>query len=101
MSQSRPPCNGGTRHCHYRLTEKWNMKSVRFWTPSWTDTVDWTIGYTTWYAGQVTKELTRRPHGFQPETWPIHWNSASYSTSDICTTQAPENSEQESLITFC
>ena len=77
------------------------MKSVRFWTPSWTDAVDWTIGYTTWYAGWVTKELMRRPHGFQPETWPIHQNSTSYSTSDIWTSWAPENSKKESLITCC
>src|SRR5258708_23989528 len=81
--------------------EKWSMKSARFWTPSWTDAVDQTIGYTTWYTGQVMKELMRRLHGFQPETLPIHWNSTSYSTSDILTSQAPENSKKESPITYC
>src|SRR5258707_4985922 len=99
QTQPHPPSNSSHRHCHYRLTEKWNMKSVRFWTPSWTDAVDWTIGYTTWYAGWVTKEPMRRPHGFQPKTSPIHWNSASYSTSDILTSWAPATSEKESLIT--
>src|SRR5260221_9852131 len=67
--------------------EKWNMRSVRSWTPNWTDAVDQTIDYTTWYTGQVMKGLMKRPHGYQPK--PTHQNSASYSTSSTPINQIP------------
>src|SRR6266436_1778401 len=74
--------------------EKWNMRSVRSWTPNWTDTVDQTIDYTTWYAGQVMKGLMKRPHGYQPKTLPIHQNSASYSTSSTPINQVPRTAQK-------
>ncbi len=70
------------------------MRSVRSWTPNWTDTVDWTIDYTIWYAGQVTKGLMKRPHGYQPKTSPIHQNSASYSTSGTLINWVPRTAQK-------
>src|SRR5258708_15916618 len=58
------------------------MKSVRSWTPSWTDTADLTTGYTTWYSGWVMKGQTRKHHGYQPRTSPMHQNFAKCSTSN-------------------
>src|SRR5258708_12739392 len=69
-------------HHHYRMTENWNMRTERFWILKWTDAADRKIDYTTWYVGQVTKVPTRKLHGYQHKTSPIHPNSASYSTND-------------------
>src|SRR5258708_2458772 len=34
------------------------------------------------YVGWDMKEWTRKHHGYQPRTSPMHWNFASYSTSN-------------------
>src|SRR5258708_17389291 len=80
-----PTCflsDSSCHHCHYRLTENWNMRSARFWILKWTNAADQTIDYTTWYVGQVMKGLMRKLHGCHHETSPIHLNSANYSTND-------------------
>src|SRR5258708_1301842 len=86
-------------HHHYRLTENWNMRSARFWILKWTDAADQKIDYTTWYVGQVTKVPTRKLHGYQHKTSPIHPNSASYSTNDTPISWAPRIVEREFPIT--
>src|SRR5260370_6270956 len=88
-------------HHRYRLTENQNTRSARFWILKWTDAADWTIDYTTWYIGQVTKVPTRKLHGYQHETSPIHPNSASYSTNDTLISQAPRIAEREFPTTCC
>src|SRR5258708_32600877 len=93
-----PTCslsNNSHHHCHYRLMENWNMRSARFWILKWTNAADWTIDYTTWYIGQVTKVPMRKLHGYQHETSPIHPNSASYSTNDTLISWAPRIAEVE------
>src|SRR5258708_11193997 len=92
--------NSHHHHC-YRLTENWNTRSARFWILKWTDTADWTIDYTTWYIGQVTKGPMRKLHGYQHKTSPIHPNSTSYSTNDTLISQAPRIVERESPTTCC
>src|SRR5258708_10418699 len=87
-----PTCslsNSSNSHCCYRLMENQNTGSVRFWTLKWTDTADQTIDYTAWYAGQVMKGPTRKLHGYQHETSPIHLNSTSYSTNNTPISWAP------------
>src|SRR5258708_29295852 len=75
--------SNSSHHCHpYRLTEKWNTRSVRSWTPSWTDAVDLTTDYTTWYGGQDTKGWRRKHHGYQPRTSPMHQNFTKCSASN-------------------
>src|SRR5258708_6850481 len=85
--------------CPCRLMENWNMRSARFWILKWTNAADRTIDYTTWYVGQVMKVPTRKLHGYQHETSPIHLNSASYSTNDTPISQAPRIAEREFPIT--
>src|SRR5258708_4630176 len=92
--------NSCHHHC-YRLTENWNMRSVRFWILKWTDAADWTIDYTTWYVGQVMKVPTRKLHGYQHETSPIQPNSTSYSTNNTLISWAPRIAERESPTTCC
>src|SRR5258708_1602937 len=86
-------------HCRYRLTENQNTRSARFRILKWTDAADRKIDYTTWYIGQVMKVLTRKLHGYQHETSPIHPNSASYSTNDTPISWAPRIVEREFPIT--
>src|SRR5258708_4082181 len=88
-------------HCHYRLMENQNTRSVRFWILKWTDTAGWKIDYTTWYIGQVMKVPMRKLHGYQHKTSPIHPNSARYSTNDTPISQAPRIVEREFPITRC
>src|SRR5258705_299201 len=64
------------------LKENWNTRSVRSWTPSWTDAADPTTGYTTWYSGQDMRGQMRKHHGYQPRTSPMHQNFTKCSTSD-------------------
>src|SRR5258708_15324066 len=97
-----PTCSLSNNSCHhhcYRLTENQNMRSARFWILKWTDAADWTIDYKTWYVGQVMKVLTRKLHGYQHETSPIHPNSTSYSTNDTPISQPPRIAETESHTT--
>src|SRR5258707_5380533 len=82
-------------HRCYRLMENQNTRSARFWILKWTDTADWTIDYTTWYIGQVTKVLMRKLHGYQHETSPIHPNSTSYFTNNTPISRAPRIAERE------
>src|SRR6266436_6346540 len=91
--------NNSRHHHHYRSTENRNTRSVRFWILKWTNAADWKIDYTTWYVGQVMKVPTRKLHGYQHETSPIHPNSASYSTNDTPISWAPRIVEREFPIT--
>src|SRR5258707_9847458 len=93
--------NNSRHHHRYRLMENWNMRSARFWILKWINTADRKIDYTTWYVGQVTKVPTRKLHGYQHKTSPIHPNSTSYSTNNTPISQAPRIAESEFPITHC
>src|SRR5258708_23674660 len=96
---TRSLSDNSCHHHRYRLMENRNTRSARFWILKWTNAADRKIDYTTWYIGQVMKVLTRKLHGYQHETSPIHPNSASYSTNNTLISRAPRIAEREFPIT--